>query len=130
MAKFSRPRRTFLGTLISLLAGAFFLGKFLRPATGEKKAILTVAKGDVPSHGALVYQESRVAVIRDGESFYALDLACTHLGCTVRVTPAGLVCPCHGSSFDRRGNVLKGPADRPLARHGLEEQGGYLVVTV
>jgi Rieske Fe-S protein len=45
-----------------------------------------------------------------------LSLVCTHLGCTLNVTPVGLVCPCHGSCFDRSGQVLKGPAISPLEK--------------
>lgn len=111
-----------------LLAGVFSLGRFLRPAVRQKKALLTVAKAAIPSHGALVYREARVAVIREAEEIYALDLVCTHLGCTISVTPRELVCPCHGSAFDRRGNVLRGPADRPLARHTVEILGEQVVV--
>ncbi len=111
-----------------LLAGVFSLGRFLRPAVRQKKTLLTVARAAIPNNGALVYREARVALIREAEEIYALDLVCTHLGCTVSVTPRELVCPCHGSVFDRRGNVLKGPADRPLARHAVEIRGEQVVV--
>ncbi len=111
-----------------LLAGVFSLGRFLRPEVRQKKTLLTVARAAIPSHGALVYREARVALISEAEEIYALDLVCTHLGCTVSVTPREFVCPCHGSVFDRRGTVLKGPADRPLARHPVEIRGEKVVV--
>lgn len=95
---------------------------------GRKKALLTIPAGEVPHEGALVYRESRVAVIRQGSDLYALSLVCTHLGCTVNVTPAELVCPCHGSVYDRTGRVLKGPATRPLPRYRVEREGENLVV--
>jgi Rieske Fe-S protein len=66
--------------------------------------------------------------MRDGDSVYALDLVCTHLGCTVTVTSTGLSCPCHGSRFDRQGRVLKGPADRSLGRLQVEEKDGMIEV--
>jgi Rieske Fe-S protein len=59
---------------------------------------------------------------------YALNLTCTHLGCTVTVTPGEIVCPCHGSRFDLKGNVLKGPAERPLARYRLEIREGRVEI--
>lgn len=130
MEKSGQSRRKFIATVVSLMAGSLFLGRFLRPKVVSKKELLTVAKGDIPLQGALVFHEARVAVIRDRETIYALDLVCTHLGCTVNVTPTELVCPCHGSIFDIRGNVLKGPADRPLARYGVEVRGENVVVTV
>jgi cytochrome b6-f complex iron-sulfur subunit len=111
-----------------LLAGVFFLGRFLRPMVRQKKTLLTVAKADIPVHGALVYKEARVAVIMEAGEIYALGLVCTHLGCTSTVTPRELVCPCHGSIFDRRGNVIKGPADRPLVRYTVEDHGDRVTV--
>jgi Rieske Fe-S protein len=35
--------------------------------------------------------------------FAALSPICTHLGCTVEIEQARLVCPCHGSTYDREG---------------------------
>ncbi len=56
-----------------------------------------------------------VLALGDG-SFSALSPICTHLGCTVEIEGSRLVCPCHGSTYDRAGTVLKGPAPRALAR--------------
>jgi len=46
--------------------------------------------------------------------FSALSLVCTHLGCTVESQVDGFACPCHGSRFDLKGNVSRGPAGKPL----------------
>lgn len=104
------------------------LWKFMIRRVPRKKTLLRVAKTEIPSGGALVFRESRVAVIREGDDIYALSLACTHLGCIVNVTPGELICPCHGSIFGRKGEVLKGPADRPLKRLAVEERGEFIVV--
>lgn len=96
----------------------------------RKKPLLEVKKSEIPPRGALVYRNSRVVVIRREDEIYALSLVCTHLGCTVNVTPNNLVCPCHGSVFDRDGTVLKGPSDKPLERLEVREQGDSLVVLV
>lgn len=53
----------------------------------------------------------------DDGAFTALSPVCTHLGCTVEIEGARLVCPCHGSTYDRRGTVLQGPAPRSLAHY-------------
>ncbi|MGI0493664.1 cytochrome b6-f complex iron-sulfur subunit [Alkalinema pantanalense CENA528] len=41
---------------------------------------------------------------------------CTHLGCTFpwNGMDQQFQCPCHGSRYDETGQVLRGPADRPL----------------
>ncbi|GFO61918.1 cytochrome b6 [Geomonas silvestris] len=130
MATADQTRRGFLVTLIAALAGAAALGRYLSPTLRRKKALLKVAKADLPVQGALVYRAERVALMREGERVYALSLICTHLGCTVNVTPGDIVCPCHGSSFDRDGRVLKGPADLPLRRLAVEEQGEFFHVLV
>jgi Rieske Fe-S protein len=86
------------------------------------------------------------AAIPDGISFYGTVIAnkhekriqflssrCTHLGCTISKEEGGiLVCPCHGSSFDKNGKNLSGPAVKPLEnlRWQLEvATGDYLVHT-
>jgi cytochrome b6-f complex iron-sulfur subunit len=73
-------------------------------------------------------RESSLAILPDGHDdpiyiltdaageFTALSSMCTHLGCTVDIGQRNLVCPCHGSTFDRTGRVVKGPAERNLVR--------------
>ena len=53
-------------------------------------------------------------LIRTENEFSALSLVCTHLGCTVEQNADGFECPCHGSRYDANGNVLRGPAQKPL----------------
>jgi cytochrome b6-f complex iron-sulfur subunit len=62
----------------------------------------------------------RVYVMRLTDGFRALSSVCTHLGCITRFQPDSktIACPCHGSRFDLNGDVLAGPAPRPL--HWLE----------
>jgi Rieske Fe-S protein len=59
-----------------------------------------------------------VCIGRDSGGIYAMTLTCPHAGCDIgqtgNVSPQGLVCGCHGSTFDPNGNVLSGPARAPL----------------
>ena len=57
------------------------------------------------------------AVYRDEEgTLHALSARCTHLGCIVNWNSAERTwdCPCHGSRFGARGEVIMGPAVNPL----------------
>lgn len=71
-----------------------------------------------------------IYVLSTPDGFAALSPICTHRGCTVDVNGARLVCPCHGSTYDRDGRVLKGPAQRPLARYPVTRAGDVLIVEV
>jgi Rieske Fe-S protein len=61
-------------------------------------------------------------------AFAVLSPVCTHRGCTVDIQGTNLVCPCHGSTYDREGRVLRGPAERPLKRHDATVVAGVLEI--
>jgi Rieske Fe-S protein len=63
-----------------------------------------------------------------GGRYAAVSSVCTHLGCAVEVEGDRLVCPCHGSTYDREGRVLKGPAERALARYATTVTDDHVVV--
>ena len=129
MAKIDQSRRKFITTLALLLGSGGLLFRYLTPrATPRRQLLLRAALSDVPPNGALVFREERLALLRDGGGVYALSLVCTHLGCTVTLAAQDLTCPCHGSRFDRQGQVLNGPADRPLQRLQVAERGGMIEV--
>lgn len=75
--------------------------------------------------------EQRVWIIRTGSGFYALWARCTHLGCTPNwwADQNRFKCPCHGSNYTVEGDVIAGPAPRPLWRAKIEiAQTGDLIV--
>lgn len=71
-----------------------------------------------PGTGAVVREGARrLAVYRDEAGrTHRLSARCTHLGCLVAFNQAETAweCPCHGSRFGVDGQVLQGPAVRPL----------------
>jgi cytochrome b6-f complex iron-sulfur subunit len=58
----------------------------------------------------------RLYLSRTADGLLALRQRCTHLGCAAQWNEDAqrFQCRCHGSEFDRVGEVLAGPAPRPL----------------
>jgi nitrite reductase/ring-hydroxylating ferredoxin subunit len=131
MADVPRTRRSALRTLGLAALGGAGLWRYLTPRETTAAAgsdVMRIREDEVPADGALVLPEDGVAVVRRGVELFAIDLACTHLGCTVAATESGFACPCHGSRFGSGGEVLGGPAPRSLARLAVESREGTLLV--
>ncbi|GAX34672.1 FAD-dependent oxidoreductase [Nodularia sp. NIES-3585] len=57
------------------------------------------------------------------DSKAAISLTCTHQGCTVKPAADGnFHCPCHGAVFAADGKVVKGPAQRDLAKFEIVQR--------
>ena len=69
-----------------------------------------------------------VALFRDGQGVWAVSTVCTHLGCIVKSSAEGFECPCHGSRFDARGAVTKGPAPTALPWLAVRLDGDACIV--
>lgn len=123
-----------LGTAAGLAAGvggASLLGGQTREPIWDTGEGLVAGEGfwsevatlaDVPPGSALRF--STVAfdgfVVNDDGEIRALSSVCTHMGCTLAFRPDwhDLRCPCHGASFDLRGELANG-------RDRWRETGGY-----
>lgn len=133
-----QERRRFLGLLGTGALGAAAIGtgaagvSFLSPSVlFEEEARFTVGRpGEIPEGSVLAFPAHRAYVVRSKEGFYALSSVCTHLGCMTRQQPEpeGFFCPCHGSRFSVTGEVVQGPARRPLPRLQLTLEQEELVV--
>lgn len=65
-------------------------------------------------HMWVLIEDARAWLVRDSLGFYAIDAACSHLGCMVLFDEDAFVCPCHSSIFTIDGVVTSGPSRHPL----------------
>jgi cytochrome b6-f complex iron-sulfur subunit len=56
------------------------------------------------------------------QGIIAIYQVCTHLGCLIPFQPAEnrFICPCHGSTFERNSQWVRGPAPRNLDQFPVE----------
>ncbi len=133
-------RREFLGwawgaALVALFwqAGAALV-RFFKPrveAGGFGGKVVAGAVEEFKPGTVSHIQKGRFYISRleDG-GILALWHRCTHLGCTVpwREDEGQFHCPCHSSLFNTKGEVLGGPAPRPLDLFPVEIVNGEIVV--
>ncbi len=123
-AKNTMSRRRFLGIAwggsMALVFGqaAVALLKFIKPVSaggfGGEIYAGKVEEFAIDSINRIL--AGRFYVSRTEEGILALWQKCTHLGCAVPwVEEEGQFhCPCHGSLYNKVGEVIGGPAPRPL----------------
>jgi Rieske Fe-S protein len=124
----SRRRLAVLAWLSLLPLGG--LGRSMARAHGDRPRAPRrfLVRGPLPPG---LTMNGPVALWREGDVVTAVSRRCPHLGCTVkRDGDGGLVCPCHGSRFDARGRVTRGPARAdlgPLEITAARDEEGWVV---
>lgn len=132
-----------LGGAAALVFGTAETLRFLFPGATEEAPLRFKVDADpatIAVDDPLEIYEHRVAIVRDDKGFYAVQLICTHLGCTPNYTanvaqgtgvpdtvadshgarkgseriPNGWACPCHGSRYFIDSTNFYGPAPRPM----------------
>lgn len=130
------------GTIMALLAqsGVGFLAFFWPKKVGAFGGEVNAGNvSDIPVGDVRIIQEGKFYLSRVPEGFLALWWKCPHLGCTVPWKPdeqtedqiAGrgrFSCPCHGSIYNRYGQIVAGPAPRPMDLFPIRIDGGRIFV--
>jgi cytochrome b6-f complex iron-sulfur subunit len=77
------------------------------------------------------HHEKSIGIVRINESNYVASLmTCTHKGCDISHSNNGYICPCHGARFSHMGEVIKGPAEKNLARYHTTSDDKYVYVHI
>jgi cytochrome b6-f complex iron-sulfur subunit len=102
--------------------------------SGEIRVPLMSVGDTVPAFANLVGGlQTPIAVTRISQTdVIAVSRVCTHEGCTIELplSPgATFDCPCHGSRFRINGQVVNGPASRPLFQFPARIDGTQVVIT-
>jgi cytochrome b6-f complex iron-sulfur subunit len=96
--------------------------------------IVVGAVSDLDKNGYL--QTKEVAVTRQvnkySQKLVAVNPKCTHQGCDVKWIAADkkYTCPCHDSNFEATGEVINGPATKPLAAYPAKIVGTQVLVEI
>ena len=97
------------------------LGKLVGRFSGGGVQVLVTgsALGEVGGTALVESNAGVFLVARTGtNSFSAIDGVCTHEGCTITDADGSIyVCPCHGSRYNRSGQVVHGPARASLRQY-------------
>ena len=121
------PRKTLLaGAGLGLAAAAVAAcsgGTAKRPGGGG-----LTSTADVPVGSGVILGDVLVTQPVAGE-YKGLSAVCTHNGCLVNeIADETIYCPCHGSMFSLDGEVVAGPAERPLEPVAIHVQGESIVL--
>lgn len=100
------------------------------PGQGLGGVIGTLPPTDVPQSTAVYVRSAQTYLTRIGDEIVALWQKCPHLGCRVAwCESAGeFECACHGSKFNRAGEVRSGPSPRGMDRFAVSVDGDIVQV--
>jgi menaquinol-cytochrome c reductase iron-sulfur subunit len=137
---------TMWGAMGAALAVPAFVYLFFPPKIkreGEWVDAADLSKIPVNSPEEVVFRRNRVdgwkissekatawVVKSSDDRVVAFAPQCTHLGCAYHWDERNhhFLCPCHTSTFGIDGNVLSGPAPRPLDRYATKLEGDRLEI--
>ncbi|MFQ5885694.1 MAG: ubiquinol-cytochrome c reductase iron-sulfur subunit [Anaerolineae bacterium] len=91
-----------------------------------EQLLAEIPVGAVPKR----FRQARFYLSHVEDGLLALSQKCTHLGCAVpwSVEEDQFHCPCHSATFNRKGEVLGGPAPRPLDLFPIHIRDGEMYV--
>ncbi len=132
-------RREFLRSTMYATVGSFFAtsmagaGAMVWPVklsgfggvVSVPQTLPEIKVGDV-----IPVREGKFYLTRTEEGLMALYWRCVHLGCTVPFNREKrlFICPCHSSTYELTGQIISGPAPRPLDQMEIKLDGDRILV--
>jgi Rieske Fe-S protein len=114
-------------SMLPVLAGRFTTGTSVVTVNTAGTALGDVGNAALVESTAGVFLLARTA----SGTFQAIDAVCSHEGCTITgIDGSTYVCPCHGSRYNRSGQVQAGPARANLRQYATTFAEGSGVVTI
>lgn len=130
-------RRTFLkrawqtGIALVAAAGAWTSWDILRsfPASGLGGVVRTIPEAEVTEVPVYIRSAQTYLTRIDGE-VVSLWQRCPHLGCRVAWCESSreFECACHGSKFNRAGEIREGPSPRGMDRFAVDTTGDLIEI--
>jgi Rieske Fe-S protein len=112
-------------SMLGVLSGRF-MGSVVQ-VTVAGSALADVGGAALIQSIAGVFLLSRTST----SAFTAIDATCTHEGCTITgADGTAYVCPCHGSRYNRTGQVLAGPARASLRQFPASFADGVVTIAL
>ena len=98
-------------------------------------SISRVSAGPVEDYNLLdvvLFEEGEFFLTRLPDRFLAINQRSTHMRCKVSwdAESRQFNSPCDGSVFNDKGEVVRGPAPRPLGTHTITVENGELIIEV
>ncbi|MBW7996129.1 MAG: Rieske (2Fe-2S) protein [Candidatus Glassbacteria bacterium] len=123
--------------VLKVLGSSAVLVTILPELASAKKLALGLDKAEqlkkVGGSAILKIKGQEILFIRECEEVIrALDPECKHRKCTVEYDNEQnlIVCPCHGSTYDTKGEVLKGPATESLTAFEATLSGDRIIFSL
>lgn len=131
-------RREFLarswkaGIVLIGAAGAWTSLDLLKPlpSSGLGGVIPTLPESDIPANTTAYVRSAQTYLTNVNGEVVALYQKCPHLGCRVAwcETAGEFECACHGSKFNRLGELRSGPSPRGMDRFTVITDGDVVQV--
>ena len=97
---------------------------------GNERWYAIARVGELPRGGVKSFSAGGLLgfLLNDGGRLHAVSAICTHMGCRLKPDPAAgaLHCLCHGSRFNRHGDVVQGRARASLPAIALRKENGIV----